>query len=255
MNGMTDRFGNTGGTGADSDGGTIAGWDRGALRTLLVACAITAVLWFLPYAAFLTYPIRLLVTFLHEGGHALAALATGGAVTGMAVYPDGSGVTYTQGGWRLAILPAGYLGATVYGAGLLALLRRRLTGRTLLMITAVSVGLLTLLFVRPWANLFGFGWGVVLTTALVLAGLKLSPKAAGATAGFLGVQCALNALFDLRTLLQLSWGHPAGGPRTDAAQMAGIIPLPAVIWALLWIGLSAALLWVVLRPARGRGEK
>lgn len=234
-------------------GGTAGGdpiRDGGGMTTLLIACALTVALWFVPYAAFLTYPIRLLVTFLHEGGHALAALLTGGVVDFIKVFPDGSGVTGTRGGLEIAIVSAGYLGATLYGAALIALVRRRARGRTLLLLTGVSIALLTLAFIRPWANLFGFAWGVALAGGLIVAGLYLAERAAEWTAAFVGVQCALNALFDLRTLLNLSWGQPLGGPATDAVLMSRILPLPPVVWSVFWIALSAALLWLVLRPAR-----
>ena len=43
------------------------------------------------------YPIHLLVTFLHELGHALGALITGGSVLALQVNEDGSGsVSYTH---------------------------------------------------------------------------------------------------------------------------------------------------------------
>jgi len=47
---------------------------RPQAMTLLIATAISVVLWFVPYAEVLTYPFRIFVTFIHEGGHALAAL-------------------------------------------------------------------------------------------------------------------------------------------------------------------------------------
>jgi hypothetical protein len=40
---------------------------------LLLATAITALLWFLPYGNWIVYPIRLFVTFIHESSHALVA--------------------------------------------------------------------------------------------------------------------------------------------------------------------------------------
>jgi hypothetical protein len=221
------------------------------LPTLLAACALTGLLWFVPYASLVTYPIRLLVTFLHEGGHALAALATGGAVAFIRIFPDGSGVTGTRGGSEIAIVSAGYLGATLYGALLLALGRgegRR--SRGLLLSTGGFVGALTLLFVRPWDNLFGFGWGVALTLALAALGLRLPARAAGWLCAFLGVQCVLNALFDLRTLLNLSVGV-GGGATTDAVLMSRIFPLPPVVWAVSWLLLSVGLLWWLLAPRRG----
>jgi hypothetical protein len=219
--------------------------NEGALPvSLLWACALTALLWFVPYASVITYPIRLLVTFLHEGGHALVALLTGGAVEYIRIFPDGSGVTGTRGGWSIGIVSAGYLGATLYGALLIALARDRVAGRALLLATGIAVGLLVLGFVRPWASPFGFFWGAGLAAALVVAGLRLPAPAAEWTAVFLGVQCALNALFDLRTLLALSTGQ--GSAVTDAVLMSRIIPLPAVVWAAFWIALAGVLLWWVM---------
>lgn len=221
---------------------------------LITACALTVLLWFVPYAGLITYPIRLLGTFLHEGGHALATVLTGGMVSGIGIEPDGSGVTLSRGGLRLLILPAGYLGAASYGALLLALVRRNWDGRRLLLATGVLIGALAL-FALPGGSLFGFAWGAVLAGALVGLGRFLSRPAAAWAAAFVGVQCALNALWDLRTLLYLSLGiaTPAGAGQTDAQQMAGLTLIPAPVWAVLWAGLSLALLWAVfVRSPRQR---
>lgn len=61
------------------------------------------------------YPITILVAFLHELGHALSALLTGGAVHNLQINPDGSGVTTTSGGSRSIILIGGYLGSCIFG--------------------------------------------------------------------------------------------------------------------------------------------
>jgi len=41
---------------------------------LIIATVITIVLWFIPFADYLVYPIRLFVTFIHEASHALIAV-------------------------------------------------------------------------------------------------------------------------------------------------------------------------------------
>jgi hypothetical protein len=87
---------------------------RPQIQTLLIALAVTIVLGFIPFAGFLTYPFRLFVTFIHEGGHAIAALLTGGHVQSLQVAPNGSGLVYAAVGGRLAqmfLASAGYLGA------------------------------------------------------------------------------------------------------------------------------------------------
>src|SRR4051794_5036743 len=92
--------------------------------TLLVAAALSIALWFIPFAEILTYPFRIFVTFIHEGGHALAAVLTGNSVSSLTIAMDGSGETYaTNGGLfsQMLISSAGYLGAMSFGALLLIL--------------------------------------------------------------------------------------------------------------------------------------
>ena len=48
--------------------------------------------------ALILYPVTLLVTFLHEFGHAVGAIITGGEVMHLRVNPNGSGMTTTRGG-------------------------------------------------------------------------------------------------------------------------------------------------------------
>ena len=216
---------------------------RSALTTLLLTSALTAALWFVPLASLALYPLRLFVTFIHEGSHALAAIMTGGAAEKIVVLPDASGYTLTGGGWGIVIVMAGYLGAAAYGAGLLALARRPNSARFILRLSGVIVALLDLFLVR---NGFGFGWGVVIAAGLILAALRLPARIAELTAMFLGVQCVVNALFDLKTLLGLSSGY--GGPVSDAVLMSQMIPLPPFVWAALWSALSLLILGAALRP-------
>ncbi len=215
------------------------------VRNLLLAGLLTIALYFIPYAGFVTYPLRLLVTFIHEGSHALAAILTGGFPHSMAIQPDGSGVTYTSGGWGTIISSAGYLGATFYGAVLIAALRRGFPGRTLLLVTGGIVGLMTVLLTR---NLFGFFWGGLLCTGLIIGARKLSPEITSWAAGFIGIQCILNALFDLRTLFTLT---VQGSRENDAANMAHMTLIPAPFWAGLWIVTAFVMLAFVLGPAFG----
>src|SRR5688500_2425405 len=65
------------------------------LLLLLLATVITLVLWFMPFAEYLVYPIRLFVTFIHESSHALVAILTGGSVQSLTISMDGSGVVYS----------------------------------------------------------------------------------------------------------------------------------------------------------------
>jgi hypothetical protein len=113
----------------------IANDARPQVRTLLVAVALSVLLWFIPFAEVLTYPFRLFVTFIHEGGHALAAILTGNSVHSLSVHLNGSGeVISTQGGFlsNIIVSSAGYLGAMLFGALLLVAVRRSVAARFVL---------------------------------------------------------------------------------------------------------------------------
>src|SRR2546425_2336991 len=71
---------------------------RPQAMTLLAAAAISILLWFVPFAEVLTYPFRIFVTFIHEGGHAIAALITGDSIQSLSIAVNASGETYTTGG-------------------------------------------------------------------------------------------------------------------------------------------------------------
>lgn len=225
----------------------IASDARPHVRTLLLAVAVTVVLGFIPFADLLTYPFRLFVTFIHEGGHALAALLTGGGVHGLSVAPDGSGLTYTSGGGllaRLLVASAGYLGAMAYGAALLVLIRRAVAARAVLAGSGACI--LALALVYGFGSLFTMVAGATLALGLLAAARYAGPRVAGFLVSFLAVQCVVGALFDLRTVLALSAPF-APAARTDAANMAAATGIPAIVWAALWIILALAMLFVSLR--------
>ena len=63
----------------------------------------------------LLYPVRVFVTFLHEFGHAIGTVITGGWVTDVEIYPNGGGRTVSMNGSPAIILMSGYLGSALFG--------------------------------------------------------------------------------------------------------------------------------------------
>jgi hypothetical protein len=234
---------------------SVAREARPQVRTLLIALAITVVLGFIPFAGFLTYPFRLFVTFIHEGGHAIAALLTGSSVHGLQVAPNGGGLVYTLGGNRLSqmiVSSAGYLGAMGYGGLLLVLIRRSTAVRAVLYGTAAYILALTLLF--GFTNLFTLVAGICLGAALFAAARYATIQVANFLVAFLAVQCVVGALFDLRTLIALSAPF-GGGPQTDADNMAHLTGLPPIFWALAWTALALVILVGSLRAYASAGTR
>ena len=229
---------------------------------LLIATVITIALWFIPYADYLVYPIRLFVTFIHEGSHVIAALLTGGSVESLTVSPDTSGLVmfrYNSAFSQLVTSSAGYLGSTAFGVLLLVLIRRAYSARIVLAASAGFVGLMTVLFglLAPVWNIFSanvsFGSvaftvasGAILTVGLLAIARYASARVAQFAMSFLAVQCVLNALADLKTVLFAS--SPFASPmQTDALNMANATGLPAIAWVLIWIAISVLMISVGLR--------
>jgi hypothetical protein len=211
-------------------------------RLLTAATVVSMLLALLPFGELVTYPIRIFVTFVHEGSHALAALITGGTVRSIDIYPSGSGVTWSSGGLTGLITMAGYIGTMLFGCLLLLLTRRRAAGRTTLALMAGGILFITLLWTRNVA--FGVPAGLILGLLLFGAATKLPEKAAAFTAAFLSLQLVLNALFDVRNLV---WMTTATNVQNDAVFMAERVGGTPWMWAVLWAGASAAMLVVSLR--------
>lgn len=233
---------------------------RPQAMTLLLAAVISIALWFIPFADVLSYPFRIFVTFIHEGGHALAALLTGNSVQSLSVAMNASGETYTtKGGMfsQILVSSAGYLGAMTFGALLLVLIRQAVAARIvlaasglLILILTLGFGFITPMVAGSWSSLSGipftFFAGILLAAALLALARFASQRVAVFVLSLLAVQCVLNALLDLKTVFFLS--SPFGpAVQTDAANMAAATGIPAVIWTVIWIAIAFGILVLALR--------
>ncbi len=237
---------------------------RPQAMTLLLAAILSIALWFIPFAEILSYPFRIFVTFIHEGGHALAALATGNSVQSLSVAMNGSGETYTtQGGVisQMIVSSAGYITAMTYGALLLVLIRRSVAARLVLVGSSLVVFALTTIFgvIKPimagtWGSISGLPFtlaaGVLISAGLFAVARFASARVATFLVSFLAVQCVLNALLDLKTVFFLSSPFATTVP-TDALNMANATGIPALLWSVLWIAASVLILAIAVKQYVG----
>ncbi len=191
------------------------------------------------------YPLKIFVVLLHEVSHAAAAVATGGSVERILLDAQQGGATYTRGGNAFFTLSAGYLGSLLWGTLFIILaFSRWLKPRWIMSAVGASVLLLTLFLVR---GIFGFGFGILFSVAL-LAGSKYLSQ--GVNRGLLlglGLTSTLYAILDIKSDI-LDRPHL----RSDAAMLAEMTGIPTAFWGFLWIGIallvSAWLLrWVARR--------
>ena len=212
------------------------------------ALAAVVVLTFLLWDTWVTWPVQMLVVFVHECGHALAAVLTGGEVRGLRIGANLGGRAHTVGGIPFLILQAGYLASALFGAVLIVAAARPGSARnTLLSLAAILAGC-ALAFVRPLL-------GPTLLFALVMAALFVwAARSAPENAvrwGLLYLACvsALYALADIREDL-LHWDS---GRRSDATLLADRTGIPALVWGVLWATLALAILGTAVRTVHRRG--
>lgn len=236
---------------------------RPQIYLLLIATVVSIGLWllsgYIPLIGYLTYPIRIFATFVHEGSHVLATLLTGNTVQSLSVASDGSGVVWSQSsGWfsQLLISSAGYIGTTTFGAALLVWMRYGMSSRTALYASAGFVAVMTVIFgiLAPFWNFLAnvtFGSvvftvfsGTVLTLGLAAIARFATARWVNFAVAFIAVQCLANAVFDLLNLFFIS---ATSGQQSDAANMAAATGIPSIVWVLIWMGVSVAMVSVGLR--------
>ena len=194
----------------------------------------------------ISYPVRLFVTFVHEAGHALAALLSGGQVQGFTVSPDGSGYAVTRAGNPALVIPAGYLGAALFGS-LLFFLTNRMPHwtRGLSFLLGLAIVILTLSYARPdqygnmTALIIGIGFGV----AMIALGWQAPRVVNVFLLTTLAILTGLNALFDLWYIVRNPNAGGDGILNDAAAFSSEVTPLlPPAIVAFMWALIAVAML-------------
>ncbi len=223
--------------------------DFGRLALLALMLGVGWYFWDSPAL----WPMKVLVVMMHESGHALAALLVGGSVERIHLAADESGSCLsrlppgTLG--QIAVYSGGYLGSAVAGAGLLLATFRFRLRRWVLGTASVWLTVMGVLYAGDSFTLF-----FCVGTAVVLGlGAKFLPDGVvDALNLFIAAFTALYALFDLRSDL---WDSTVRA-RSDAALLAELTYVPAVVWAGLWsllaIGLLAVAAYVSMH-AKPRG--
>lgn len=217
-----------------------------AQKSLLIVSSALFLAYFVPILRWPMLPLQYLYTHLHEIGHALAAVATGGEGVRIFVHADGSGVTTSMGGSQLLVSPAGYIGATAMGALLLAFSRTVLGAQRSFQALAVLMFLAMVAWIRIGSDgLVGFLTGLLFTLGFAWLGFRKPDGHTQWIAQFLGVFLSLSSI--RAVLITLHIGGVAMG-EDDAMILQRTTGIPAVLSALLWTAASLALaIWGLRR--------
>jgi hypothetical protein len=191
---------------------------------------------------------RTVVTIVHEGGHALVALATGRRLTGIRLHSDTSGLTVSVGkpyglGMVLTVA-AGYLAPSLVGLAGVGLLAIDQVTVMLWAGTVVLVGMLVMV-----RNFYG-ALALIVTGGVVVAiSLVAEPEVQAAFAYAMVWFLLLGGVRPIAELRRHRRRRP--GTRTsDADQLARLTPLPATAWVVVFGATTLASLgaggWLLL---------
>ncbi len=189
----------------------------------------------------LIYPLKLFVVLLHEIGHGLAAIATGGSIERILITPDEGGLCYCTGGNALLTLSAGYLGSLAFGLAMIEAPRHgeRWSAAALWALGVLVLGVAALYVRSP----FSLAVAAVAGAALLVAAARLGHGGRTLVLTFLGLTSAMYALLDIRSDV-LHRPHLD----SDAAMLADVTGVPTLAWGLLWIAVAAgAIVWTLRR--------
>ena len=182
---------------------------------------------------------RHLVTIVHEGGHAIAAVLSGRRLRGIRLHSDSSGVTLSHGRPRgpgmFLTLIAGYLAPGLFGLLAAVLLWQR-HALAVLWVALLLLSLM-LLQIRNFRGLYSMlvaglaafavsWWGSDQAQSLVAYGLTWFLLLAGPVGA-----------------VELQRARRRGrAPTSDADQLAGLTRLPALFWVGFFLVANLALL-------------
>ena len=215
---------------------------------VLAGVAVMVLEHVVPFGRLALYPFTLLATWVHEMGHGLGALVSGGGFDHLEIYRDASGLAYTRTleGWHSAwVCAAGLLAPPVLGSIILASARGPKRGGGILMILAAALLFSLVFWVRSVV-----GIAAVAPLAALLAAFALwGGPARTMLAQFVGVLLALDTVARIDYLFMSS--AVIGGERrtSDISGVAAGLGGPTLLWGLLIAGFDFVLFFFALRAA------
>lgn len=209
---------------------------------LIAIIGVVFALWSTP----VVLPLKILVVFLHELAHGLAAVLTGGEIEAISLSAQQGGHAITRGGNLFAILTAGYLGSLLLGVFLLLIALRTHADRLALGLFGAIMLIVTLLYIR---DLFALVFCSVTGAAMLAAARFLSRPVNDFILRVIGLTSIIYVPYDI-----FSDTIARSNLRSDASMLADAFGGTTLFWGGLWLVLSLIVIGLCIRHAFGQSS-
>ncbi len=193
------------------------------------------------------YPVKLFVILLHEISHAFAAFFTGGKVDVIKINYYLGGVTVTEGGNRFLIAFAGYLGSSFFGSVLYVSAYNQKLSKYICTTIAIILLIFTANLLQGSATVFA---SLFFAALLILSPRYFNKKVHSYLMKTIGMISSLYVLTDIKEDILSNSDRI-----TDAKLLEGISGIPAIVFGLVWLIISAAVVFLLIRHSYGKGFK
>jgi hypothetical protein len=204
-----------------------------------------AVLSFLLWNTVIIFPIKLFTVLLHEIGHGLFAIITGGSIKYIELNINLGGKCVTNGGVSFVVASAGYLGSLLWGSLLFISAYKKTYSLWITSIIAVIIILFTANFMQ---STFGALFALIFAALLLISPRYFPTIVNKYLLKILGFISCLYIIFDIKEDLLTTSLRP-----TDAQTIANIAGGPAFLWGLIWFIISITVLFILLRYSYKKG--
>ncbi len=202
---------------------------------LALLTALVFALWQTP----VMLPLKILVVFLHEVSHGLAAVLTGGQIESLSISMDQGGLAITRGGNLFAILSAGYVGSLVLGVAIFLVALKSNADRALMALLGAAILLITAFYMREWFALaFGLGTGGVMLAMARFLPCEINDMALRV----IGLTSMIYVPYDI-----FSDTIQRSTLRSDAYMLAEAFGGTTMLWGGLWLLISLVVIGACLR--------
>jgi len=200
--------------------------------TLVIFSIIICVLWEVKSLSWILWPFKIMTVALHEISHALMALCTGAELKRIVVNSNEGGHIVYVGGNSYLIIPAGYIGSTIFGGLLIFCGFSPTTSKIAAIFIILCMG--GTLYYSNGFFTFVFTISVILVVGYILYIKKWNIIQYFVL--FLGIMSGLYSLWDI--LEDVVKRRIENSDASQFAELPGTQWLPAQLWGFIWLMFS-----------------